>query len=110
MPGVAVRVIDGVVWLQGHVSSELNARQMQDQMVGIRGIGELHNDLVADTALAAAVSYALAHDPSTRQGFIGVYPMLGEVRLRGRVSTDAMRQAATAVARACPASYGSPMS
>ncbi len=102
MPGVAVRVIDGVVWLQGHVSSDLNARQMVDQTAGIRGISELHNDLVTDTDLAAAVSYALAHDPSTRQGFIGVYPMLGQVRLRGRVGTDAMRTAATEVARRVP--------
>lgn len=102
MPGVAVRVIDGVVWLQGHVSSELNARQMQDQTVGIRGIGEIHNELVADTHLAAAVSYALAHDPKTRQGYIGVYPTLGKVYLRGRVRTDAMRQDATEVARRVP--------
>lgn len=99
MPGIAVRVIDGVVWLQGHVSSELNARQMQDQTVGIRGIGELYNELIPDTDLAAAVSYALAHDPSTRQGYIGVYPMLGEVRLRGRVRTQTMSQAASEVAR-----------
>src|SRR5262245_54839857 len=48
MPGVAVRVIDGVVWLQGHVSSELNVRQVEDQLAGMRGIGELHNELVAD--------------------------------------------------------------
>ena len=102
MPGIAVRVIDSIVWLQGHVSSELNARQMQDQLAGIRGIGEVHNDLIADTTLAAAVSYALAHDPSTRQGYIGVYPMLGEVRLRGRVPTEAMLDAATNVARSVP--------
>jgi hypothetical protein len=100
--GVAIRVIDGVVWLQGHVSSDLNVRQFQDQLVGIRGIGEVQNELIADTDLAAKVSYALAHDPSTRQGYIGVYPMLGEVHLRGRVRTGAMRQAAGEIARRVP--------
>src|SRR6185437_1765216 len=62
LPGIGIHVIDGVLWLQGHVASDLNKRLVADQLTNVRGLGEVHNELIADTDLAAAVSMALAKD------------------------------------------------
>lgn len=102
LDGIEIRAIDGVVWLKGNVSSELNRRLVQDQLTNIRGLAELHNELVADTELAAAVSTALAGDPRTGGERIGVYPELGNVRLRGSVRTPAAREAAAQIAGGVP--------
>lgn len=100
--GIEARAMDGEVWLRGHVSSDLNSRLAEDQLVGIEGIAALHNELINDTDLAAAVAAALAHDPRTQRQHIGVYPTLGVVRLAGVVSTPEARSAATQVAEAVP--------
>lgn len=102
LPGIAIRVIDGVLWLQGHVSSDLNKRLVRDQIANTRGLSEIHNDLIADNDLASDVAMALAKDPRTAQGQIGVYPSLGHINLRGSVHTPAARQAAYEVARGVP--------
>ncbi|MEO7002685.1 MAG: BON domain-containing protein [Ktedonobacterales bacterium] len=106
MGGINVHVIDGVVWLRGHVASELNRRLVADQIQGVDNITELHNDLIDDTELAASVSRALAADPRLREERIGVYPALGQVRLRGTVHTAEARTAAAEVARRVPAVGG----
>lgn len=98
LPGIEIHAIDGVVWLKGHVSSELNVRLAADQLINIPGLAELNNDLVVDSDLATRISYALAHDPRTANAYIGVYPRLGVVRLRGAVRTPDARQAATEIA------------
>jgi osmotically-inducible protein OsmY len=96
---IQVRAVDGMVWLQGHVSSDLNSRIAADQIQGIAGVAEIHNQLVADTDLATAVATALARDPRTRHGqHIGVYPNLGDIYLRGAVSTPEVRAAAGEIA------------
>ncbi|HEX8731957.1 MAG TPA: BON domain-containing protein [Ktedonobacterales bacterium] len=97
--GITISATDGVVWLRGHVSSELNRRLASDLTSEIKGIGELHNELVADPDLAARISAALARDPRTAEERIGVYPVLGVVRLRGVVRTPAAREAAEQIAR-----------
>jgi osmotically-inducible protein OsmY len=102
MPGFRVHAIDGVIWLRGHVSSDLNRRLIADQLVNLAGLAEVHNDLIADTDLAAAVSMALARDPRTSAEHVGVYPRLGTVYLRGAVHSAAARQAAQQVASAVP--------
>lgn len=102
LPGILIYAIDGVIWLKGHVSSDLNRLLVEDQLGGIVGLAELHNELVADNELAAAVSMALAKDPRTAGQHIGVYPKLGEVHLRGNVTTAEARAAATEVARGVP--------
>ena len=102
LPGFAVVVIDGVIWLRGHVSSDINRRLISDQMVGIRGVSAVHNDLIADTDLAPTVSMALARDPRTAGEYIGVYPLLGTVTLRGAVHTQGARQAAHEIAARTP--------
>jgi osmotically-inducible protein OsmY len=106
LPGFAVVAIDGVIWLRGHVSSDINRRLIADQLVGIRGVSEVHNDLVADTDLAPAISMALARDPRTAGEHIGVYPLLGMVTLRGNVHTQAARQAAQQIASTAPGVVG----
>ena len=102
LEGIHVTAIDGVIWLQGHVSSELNRRLVEDLVSGTHGLAELHNELLADSELAADVSAALGRDPRTTKERIGVYPILGEVRLRGAVHTASAREAAEQLATATP--------
>jgi osmotically-inducible protein OsmY len=102
LPGIGIHVIDGVLWLQGHVSSDLNKRLVQDQLTNIRGLSELHNDLIADTDLASAVAMALAKDARTMRERIGVYPALGTINLRGRVRSESARAAAYEITRGVP--------
>jgi osmotically-inducible protein OsmY len=102
MRGFDVYAIDGVIWLRGHVASDLNRSLVPDQLVGLPGIAEIHNDLISDSAISSAVSMALARDPRTTEARIGVYPRLGEIHLRGNVATPATRQAAEQIAAAVP--------
>ena len=100
LAGIEIHPSDGAVWLRGHVSSDLKRRLVEHQLQGLVGMSALHNELVADNELAAAVSMALAHDPRTARQHIGVYPCLGAVHLRGTVQTPAAREGARAVAEA----------
>lgn len=100
LSGMTIRVVDGVVWLFGHVSSDLNQRLASDLLQGIVGVASIHNQLVTDSDLAAQVSRALSRDPRTASEMIGVYPMLGEVRLRGSVRSGDARAAAGEIAQA----------
>jgi osmotically-inducible protein OsmY len=100
--GMRLRAIDGDVWLLGHISSDLNGRIILDLVRAIAGVAAIHDELVADPDLAAAVAAALGRDERTRGQHIGVYPRLGEVRLAGVVETPAARQAATAIAESVP--------
>ncbi len=100
--GMEVRAIDGEVWLRGHVSSDLNRRVAVDQLQGIPGLVQVHDELVADTDVAPAVAAALAQDPRTHGQHIGVYPDLGVVHLRGVVENAAAKEAASKIAAAIP--------
>lgn len=102
LPGITIHAIDGVVWLKGWVSSDVNRRIIQDLLENITGMAELHNELVADNQLAAAVSLALGRDPRTAAQRIGVYPKLGEVHLRGIVQSPQVAGAATDIAGTIP--------
>jgi osmotically-inducible protein OsmY len=102
LAGIDLRAIDGEIWLLGHVSSELNSRLIVEQLRGLRDLAAIHNYLIADPDLAAAVAAALASDPRTRGQHIGVYPMLGQVRLGGAVDSPAAAEAAAQVARGVP--------
>lgn len=103
LAAIEIRPLDGVVQLRGHVSNALLRRMAEDQIQGITGMSELHNDLVADNDLAARVSMALALDSRTAGQHIGVYPRLGEIHLRGSVGTRAAYEGASNVAKAVPA-------
>jgi osmotically-inducible protein OsmY len=100
LPAIDIEPIDGTVWLRGHISSDGMRRLAEETVQAITGLVALHNELVADDALAAAVSMALARDgriAGTGQ-HIGVYPRLGTIRLRGSVQTPAAREIASAIA------------
>jgi osmotically-inducible protein OsmY len=102
LPGIEIHAIDGVVWLKGWVSSDANRRVIEDLLENVSGLAELHDELVADNQLAAAVSLALGHDSRTADQRIGVYPKLGEVHLRGIVQSPQVSNAAEELARAVP--------
>ena len=102
LPGIAIHARDGVVWLRGHVSSDGKRRRTDEVVRGLQGLLQLRNELVTDTALAAAVAMALAYDPRTAREHIGVYPRLGVMRLRGVVRTATAQASAWEIAAAVP--------
>jgi osmotically-inducible protein OsmY len=102
LPGITIHARDGVVWLRGHVSSDGKRRRTDEVLWGLDGLLELHNELVTDTDLAAAVAMALAYDPRTARERIGVYPSLGVMRLRGIVRTPGAHAGAWEIAAAVP--------
>jgi osmotically-inducible protein OsmY len=83
LAGIEIRPIDGVVWLRGHVSSQVKQCLAQNQLRGLAGMSALHNELVADDEQAVVASMALAHNPRTAGQHLGVYPRLSEIHLRG---------------------------
>ncbi len=100
--GITIRVLDGVLYLDGNISSSLRGDIVQDQASGVPGLLEIKNNLLGDDRLASELALALARDPRTRDLPIGVYPRLGEVRLSGAVHTAEQKSAATEIARAFP--------
>ena len=100
--GMTVRVLDGVLYLEGNISSSLRADIVQDQALGVHGLLEIKNNLLGDDRLASDLAMALSRDSRTADLPIGVYPRLGEVRLSGAVHTAEQKSAATEIARAFP--------
>ncbi len=100
MRAIDIQAVDGEVWLRGHVSSSLNRRITSELIQDLKGLTTVHNELVADPDLALTIARALANDPATRQQLIGVYPVLGQVYLRGRVLTQDAYEKALTIARA----------
>lgn len=99
LKAVTARVLDGVLYLDGNISSSLRSDIAQDQVYGVEGLLEIKNNLVADDTLAADIAMALGLDPITRDLPIGVYPRLGEVRLSGAVHNAQQKAAAEEIAR-----------
>nr|BBH95225.1 hypothetical protein KTA_34240 [Thermogemmatispora argillosa] len=102
MRGISARVLDGVLYLDGNISSALRADLVERQVMGVPGLLEIRNNLVADDTLASEVALALGRDPRTRGLPIGVYPRLGVVRLSGAVHTAEQKRVAAEIARAVP--------
>jgi osmotically-inducible protein OsmY len=96
--GIMLRVLDGVLYLDGNISSSLRGEIVEDQAVGIWGLLAVENRLVGDDLLASEVALALGHDPRTRDLPIGVYPRLGVVRLSGTVHNEQQKAAAAEIA------------
>lgn len=96
--GISIQAVDGVIWLRGFVSSELNRRLVDDLSRYVPGVIGLHNQLVTDPDLTARIAAALARDPATASERIGVYSALGRVSLRGAVRTAVARAAAGSIA------------
>ena len=98
LKGITIRVLDGVLYLDGNISSSLRADIARDQVYGVQGLLEIKSNLVGDDQLAADLARALGQDPRTRDLPIGVYPKLGVVRLSGAVHNGQQKAAAEEIA------------
>ena len=99
LKGISARVLDGVLYLDGNISSSLRGDIAQSQVMGISGLLEVKNHLVGDDRLASDLAMALGRDERTRDLPIGVYPRLGVVRLSGAVHNGQQKAAAEEIAR-----------
>lgn len=99
IPGMIIRVLDSVLYLEGNISSSLRGDIVEDQVSGVQGLLEIKNRLVGDDILAGDLAMALGRDPRTRDLPIGVYPRLGTVRLSGAVHNEQQKAAAGEIAR-----------
>ena len=88
-----------MLYLDGNISSSLRSGIVQDQVLGVEGLTEVKNRLVADDALSGELALALGQDARTRELPIGVYPRLGVVRLSGAVHNSQQKAAAGEIAR-----------
>lgn len=101
--GMHIRVVDGVLYLEGNVSSTLRGEMVADQSVGVIGLLDVKNHLVGDDQLASDLALALGHNPRTHNLLpIGVYPRLGVVRLSGAVHNAQQKAAAEEIAQTFP--------
>ncbi|GAC1357791.1 MAG: hypothetical protein NVS2B12_19340 [Ktedonobacteraceae bacterium] len=99
LPGMTIRVLDSVLYLDGNISSSLRSDMVEDQAAGVQGLLEIRNRLVGDDTLAGDLAMALGRDARTRDLPIGVYPRLGVVRLSGAVHNEQQKIAAEEIAR-----------
>ncbi len=99
LPGMTIRVLDSVLYLDGNISSSLRGDIVEDQASGVQGLLEIKNRLVGDDILAGNLAMALGRDPRTHDLPIGVYPRLGVVRLSGAVHNEQQKNAAGEIAR-----------
>jgi osmotically-inducible protein OsmY len=102
LKGITIRVLDGVLYLNGNISSQLRADTVEEQVRGIPGLLEIKNNLIGDDRLAADLARVLALDPRTSGLPIGIYPRLGEVRLSGAVHTPEQRAVVEEIVRDFP--------
>ncbi len=100
--GMTIRVLDGILHLDGNISSSLRGDVVQDQAYGVKGLLGIQNNLVGDDTLAADLASALGRDERTHDLPIGVYPKLGVIRLSGAVHTPQQKAAAEEIARSFP--------
>ena len=64
--GMTIHVLDGVLHLDGNISSSLRSDVVQDQASGVQGLLGIKNTLVGDDTLAADLASALGRDERTR--------------------------------------------
>jgi len=99
LKGLRLRVLDGVLYMEGNISSALRGELAGDQVAGVTGLLEVKNNLVGDDILAADIAHALGQDERTHDLPIGVYPQLGVVRLSGSVRHAQQKAAAGEIAQ-----------
>ncbi len=99
---IDIGVASGTVVLRGRVRTlpqKLIAKVLVERMTDV---GEVTNELIADPEVVRAVADALAQDERTAAYVIRVDSRHGVVVLRGEVPTDAVVQAAIAIAATVP--------
>lgn len=99
---IDVHTAEGVVHLGGSVSTEDAKRAAGEVARSVSGVWEVDNGLTVESAIATAVSEALARDPRTSQAVIDVTYLAGSVTLRGQVRTPREKAAAVEIARSMP--------
>ena len=102
LKAITARVIDGILYLDGNISSALRSDIMLDRVSGVEGLVDINNRVVADDTLSAGLALALGQDERTRDLPIGVYPRLGAVRLSGAVHYGQQKAAAGEIAKNFP--------
>ncbi len=102
LKAIIARVIDGILYLDGNISSALRSDIMLDRVSGVNGLVDIKNRVVADDTLAADLALAMGQDARTRDLPIGVYPRLGVVRLSGAVHNGQQKAAAGEIAKNFP--------
>ncbi len=100
--GMTARVLDGILYLDGNISSSLRAEVIEGQAYSVPGLLGVKNNLVGDDKLAAGLAAALGRDERTHDLPIGVYPKLGVIRLSGAVHTVQQKVAVEEIARSFP--------
>jgi osmotically-inducible protein OsmY len=99
---IYIDVVGDQVQLRGRVRTEpqkLIASMLVERMPEVSTVV---NHLIADPDVVRAVADALAQDERTAAYVIRVDSRHGVVTLRGEVASDAVREAATAIASAVP--------
>ncbi|GHO42952.1 BON domain-containing protein [Ktedonospora formicarum] len=100
--GMEIRVLDSVLYLDGNISSSLRSDMVGDQAMGVAGLLEIKNRLIADDELASELAMVMSRDERTKDLPIGVYPRLGHVRLSGSVHNKKQHAAAEEIVSGFP--------
>jgi osmotically-inducible protein OsmY len=99
---ITVEEQDGAIRLSGVVRTEVHRYLAEKVAAETPNVKAVLNELRSDTALAAAVSRALAADPALAGIGIRVESTLGTVRLRAPIADPLLLDRAVAVARQQP--------
>ncbi|HEY0755343.1 MAG TPA: BON domain-containing protein [Ktedonobacteraceae bacterium] len=99
LKGMHLHVLDGVLYMEGNISSNLRGELARDQVGGVAGLLEVKNNLVGDDTLAGDIALALGQDERTHDLPLGVYPQLGVVRLSGSTHNEQQKAVAGEIAK-----------
>lgn len=87
--------VDGAVTLTGTVRTRTTKAMAETLARRVRGVTDVHNQLVADTDIEASVALEFAMNERLRKagGVIRVKSILGEVYLAGDVAAESLEKA-----------------
>ena len=96
-----IQASDGKATLTGSARSQAEKEVAGNLARAVKGITTVDNQMVADGDVELAVAQALATDERTRDAFPGILVgvVFGMVYLKGRVVSEAVKQAAGEIAK-----------
>ena len=103
---IGVSVEDGIVRLQGHVSTWRNKTRAEEAAYSVVGVLGVENELVVDDDLVIRVAQAFGSDERTRFNQISVGAQHGFITLNGHVDSLDLREAAEVIAASVPQGRG----